>query len=88
MALVTRRLANLSNGTAYVDIDFQDNNELVEAVRWANNYPDRDVLCRVVREDTGAEVMSTRLGPNTSGSMAFSGGDRFKAEFYSVSMAS
>jgi hypothetical protein len=87
VALVTKTLSQISNGAAYVEIDYQDTNELVEEVRWANNLP-TEVLCIVKRADTGATVLNTRLQPGASGFVQFSGGDRFKMEFYEVNLAS
>jgi hypothetical protein len=86
MALATKTLAQGNNGSYFVEVDYQDTNELVEAVRWANN-DTNPVNYTIRRTDTGATISTGTLMPGTNGSAQFSGGDRFKLEFYNVPMA-
>lgn len=85
MALVTKTLSQISNGGAYIEVDYQDTNELVEAARWQNNLQ-QEVLCIIRETSSGQEVINTRLAPGQGGSAAFSGGGRFKLEFYTINL--
>ena len=86
MALVTKTMAQISDGQAYIEVDYQDTNEQVEAIRWANNTL-FSVRCRVTKGDSNTELFNQILTPGTSGSRVLTGAERFRLEFITVTLS-
>lgn len=85
MALVTQKAAEIDNGGAYVEFTYEDTNELVSRVAWANNLAVNVIV--TVRNANGATVLDSTLSPGASGAINLSGGDRFKRDAYSMNLA-
>lgn len=89
MALITKTIAEKYNGTVYVLVRYQDTNELVEYVEWANHSAG-NVGALVTKSTTGEVILNTVLTPvaanQINGSATFSGSQRFKLEEYNVSL--
>lgn len=95
MAIQEKTIAQLDGGSpggatgAYVMVRYQDTNELVEYVEWANHMT-RTVNASVTKAATGQVVVQAALQPvpvgQVNGSATLSGAQRFKLEEYNVSL--
>ncbi len=86
MAIVTKDIAEIRDRTCWVEVDYNDTNELIQAIRW-ENHTGGSVLATVRQTRDGIQVLQTTLANGQTGSASFSGTNRFKLDEYSVSLA-